>query len=104
MLGNLLDNACKWCASKVYLTVTGGDSVSFIIEDDGPGSTELEALTRRGFRLDESKPGSGLGLAIVSDIVESYDGSLNLGRSVTLGGLMIEAKFHQAKRASSVLS
>jgi len=103
MLGNLLDNACKWCASKVYLTVTGGDCVSFIIEDDGPGSTELEALTRRGFRLDESKPGSGLGLAIVSDIVESYDGSLNLGRSVTLGGLMIEAKFHQAKLASSVL-
>lgn len=99
MLGNLLDNACKWCRGRVSLTVTSDRVVSFIIEDDGPGrlETELDVLTRRGFRFDESKPGSGLGLAIVSDIVDSYSGSLMFGRSAALGGLRVEAKFDQAK-------
>ncbi len=99
MLGNLLDNACKWCRSRVSLTVTQDDAVTFIIEDDGPGrlATELDALTRRGFRIDESKPGSGLGLAIVNDIIESYDGSLAFGRSAALGGLRVEVRFDQTK-------
>jgi signal transduction histidine kinase len=99
LLGNLLDNACKWCRSRVSLTVTGERVVTFIIEDDGPGrlATELDTLTRRGFRVDESKPGSGLGLAIVNDIVESYSGSLTFGRSAALGGLRVEAKFDQEK-------
>jgi signal transduction histidine kinase len=99
LLGNLLDNACKWCRSRVSLTVTGERVVTFIIEDDGPGrlATELDTLTRRGFRVDESKPGSGLGLAIVNDIVESYSGALTFGRSAALGGLRVEAKFDQEK-------
>lgn len=99
MLGNLLDNACKWCHQRVSLTVVGNDSVSFIVEDDGLGAlaTELDALVRRGFRADETKPGSGLGLAIVNDIVESYGGYLIFGRSVALGGLRVEAKFYQTK-------
>lgn len=95
MLGNLLDNACKWCRHRVSLTVIGGESTSFVIEDDGEGTSlyDLNLLTRRGFRADESKPGSGLGLAIVNDIVESYEGTLVFGRSAALGGLRVEAKF-----------
>ena len=94
MLGNLLDNACKWCRNRVSLTVIGGESTSFIVVDDGSGESlyDLNLLTRRGFRADESTPGSGLGLAIVNDIVESYDGALVFGRSAALGGLRVEAK------------
>lgn len=92
LLGNLLDNACKWCRSRVEFTATNGQGVTFRVEDDGPGCTkdELDALTRRGFRADESKPGSGLGLAIVRDIVDSYGGELSFGRSRSLGGLQVE--------------
>lgn len=99
MLGNLLDNACKWCRRNVSLTVSGRDSTLFIIEDDGPGcaESELHSLTRRGFRADESKPGSGLGLAIVYDIVSSYGANLTFGRSAALGGLRIEIRFNAKK-------
>jgi signal transduction histidine kinase len=95
LLGNLLDNAGKWCRKQVALTVSGGDRVRFVVEDDGPGcdGDVLEALTARGYRADESQPGSGLGLAIVRDIVESYGGHLNFGRSASLGGLRVEAVF-----------
>lgn len=95
MLGNLLDNACKWCRRNVSLTASGADSVVFIVEDDGPGcaESELNLLTRRGFRADESKPGSGLGLAIVYDIVSSYGANLTFGRSAALGGLRVEVQF-----------
>jgi len=68
--------------------------VTFTIEDDGPGCSgeELQRVTVRGFRADESQPGSGLGLAIVRDIVESYGGQLDLGRSPTLGGFSVEVR------------
>lgn len=96
MLGNLMDNACKWCRHKVSLSVTGADAPVFIVEDDGPGcaEAELNLLTRRGFRADESKPGSGLGLAIVHDIASSYGASLTFGRSAALGGLRAEVRFN----------
>lgn len=99
MLGNLLDNACKWCRRNVSLTVSGADAPVFIVEDDGPGcaESELNLLTRRGFRADESKPGSGLGLAIVYDIVSSYGASLTFGRSAALGGLHTEVRFNPHK-------
>jgi signal transduction histidine kinase len=94
LLGNLLDNAGKWSLHEVRLTVSDGEGVHFVVEDDGPGyDGELNALTARGYRADESQPGSGLGLAIVRDIVESYGGTLNLGRSDTLGGLKAEVVF-----------
>jgi len=96
ILGNLLDNACKWCNQRVSLTVFGGDGVTFIIEDDGAGASvsDLELLTKRGFRADESKPGSGLGLAIVNDIVESYGGSISFAKSQALGGLRVDVKLN----------
>ena len=76
------------------LTITGEHGIIFIIEDDGIGAPvpDLESLTKRGFRSDESQPGSGLGLAIVNDIVESHNGSLSFGRSPALGGLRVEVK------------
>ncbi|MEO8627782.1 MAG: sensor histidine kinase [Betaproteobacteria bacterium] len=94
MLGNLLDNACKWSRGRVQLSVSALDGACFVIEDDGPGAAAeaLAVLTDRGFRADESKPGSGLGLAIVRDMVEGYAGTLSFGRSATLGGMRVEVR------------
>jgi signal transduction histidine kinase len=91
MLGNLLDNACKWGESRVYLTATVEapanalyrKQIRIAVEDDGPGvSAEQRAkIGKRGMRLDETKPGSGLGLSIVSDLAASYRGRLTLDAS-----------------------
>lgn len=100
MAGNLVDNACKWASSRVEIEVTEavpaatGERRFFglLIDDDGPGlapEARQEVLTQRGSRLDESKPGSGLGLSIVSDLVDLYEGRLELGTS-PLGGLRVE--------------
>lgn len=89
ILGNLLDNACKWAKSKVALTVVAeGSQLALMVEDDGPGLPDAlrAAVLERGVRLDEAAPGSGLGLAIVRDLAEHYGGSITLGRS-KLGGL-----------------
>jgi signal transduction histidine kinase len=89
MLGNLIDNACKWARSLVEIrsAVVNG-RVVITIDDDGPGlAAELrETVLKRGVRADEAAPGSGLGLAIVADLVELYGGSIGLGSS-PLGGL-----------------
>ena len=93
LLGNLLDNAFKWATGTIRLVVRGDDSVLRIrVEDDGPGIAEdmLATLRRRGSRADEQVDGHGLGLAIVNDITDLYGGSLELGRSETLGGLAVE--------------
>ncbi|MCX4192749.1 ATP-binding protein [Methylophaga sp. OBS1] len=92
LLGNLLDNACKWCHQAVALNISMvDDRLCLVVEDDGPGCDDdiLSSLSQRGFRADESKPGSGLGLAIVQDIVESYSGSLSFQRSEQWGGLQV---------------
>lgn len=90
LLGNLLDNACKWSQKHVDVSITMQNGLMIVVEDDGPGCEldELSSLTRRGFRADESKPGSGLGLAIVFDIVESYEGELVFEQSEK-GGLQV---------------
>jgi len=91
LLGNLLDNAVKWCNSQVHISVQADQGIRLVIEDDGPGCDreQLSELTRRGFRVDESTIGSGLGLAIVYDIVESYGGQLQFDTSTRLGGLQV---------------
>lgn len=89
MLGNLLDNAGKWAASRVHVRAsTQAGEVIIDIEDDGPGlsETQLAHATQRGQRFDESVEGSGLGLAITADIADTYEGRLDLARS-PLGGL-----------------
>ncbi len=101
MVGNLLDNAGKWAAGAVALTVTreadphapGRSLLLFVIDDDGPGlAPQLRAAaTQRGRKLDESKPGSGLGLSIVTDLAAAYGGSLQLDASPK-GGLRAELR------------
>jgi signal transduction histidine kinase len=92
LLGNLLDNACKWAAGKVQIVAARSkDRLKVEIGDDGPGiAAEQHALAlQRGGRLDERKPGSGLGLAIARDLAKLYGGTLTLGQS-QLGGLKVE--------------
>lgn len=95
MVGNLVDNAAKWANSRVGIAVslqladTGApQKMELIIDDDGPGLPEASRseVTRRGRRLDETKPGSGLGLSIVVDLAGLYHGSFRLDES-PWGGL-----------------
>jgi signal transduction histidine kinase len=98
MVGNLVDNACKWAQSRVAVEVVadrpagdGKPRVRIIVDDDGPGlsPSEREQVALRGRRLDESKPGSGLGLSIVVELAGLYDGVLSLG-TAPIGGLRAE--------------
>ncbi|MBC8268974.1 MAG: sensor histidine kinase [Rhodospirillaceae bacterium] len=94
MLGNLMDNACKWATSQVRVDGRQeGQWLLLSIEDDGPGipETALSDVIDRGRRLDETTPGSGLGLSIVRDVAELYEGKLDLSHS-TLGGLAARLK------------
>jgi signal transduction histidine kinase len=106
MVGNLVDNACKWAEQRVFIEVLverasgaatraggieGGPLLRIIVDDDGRGLSpdERATVSRRGARLDESKPGSGLGLSIVVDLAALYGGSLTLG-TAPIGGLRAE--------------
>ena len=89
MLGNLLDNACKWARTRIVITSsTDGGVIVIDVDDDGPGIPDRmrAAVLQRGVRADEAAPGSGFGLAIVRDLVELYGGSIGLEQSA-LGGL-----------------
>ncbi|QCI66889.1 sensor histidine kinase [Phreatobacter stygius] len=91
IVGNLVDNAFKWAASKVTVEAIRRDRlVTITIEDDGPGIAEdaLAAAGERGTQLDETVPGAGLGLAIVHDLVADLGGTLVLSRG-RLGGLEV---------------
>lgn len=89
MVGNLLDNACKWARARVSVSVEDDAHwVWVVVEDDGPGLPEAERrrVFERGRKLDETASGAGLGLSIVQDIVAAYEGSIRLQAS-SLGGL-----------------
>lgn len=91
LLGNLLDNACKWADAEVRLSlVQEGEGYRLWVDDDGPGIApeRREAVLGRGTRLDEQVAGHGLGLGIVRDMVEAWGGSLSLEDS-PLGGLRV---------------
>lgn len=93
ILGNLLDNACKWARMQVVVSAAASaDELSIQVDDDGPGIDETQAMQalQRGVRLDQRMPGSGLGLAIVQDLLEAHGGRLELERS-SLGGLRARA-------------
>jgi signal transduction histidine kinase len=96
MVGNLMDNACKWAKSQVLVTATqlpalgedGRTWLNLAVDDDGPGippEKRAEAL-KRGRRLDESKPGSGLGMSIIVETAGMYSGTVELSKAA-LGGL-----------------
>jgi signal transduction histidine kinase len=89
MLGNLLDNACKWTRTQIAVDAVETErDVVLTVDDDGPGlpAEMRQAVLNRGVRADERAPGSGLGLAIVRDLAELYRGSISLQDS-PLGGL-----------------
>jgi signal transduction histidine kinase len=96
MVGNLVDNACKWAQTRVSIEVVverrdGVPAARVIIDDDGPGLSpaQRDEVARRGRRLDQTKPGSGLGLSIVLELAGLYGGSLQLGNA-PIGGLRAE--------------
>jgi signal transduction histidine kinase len=90
ILGNLIENACKWCRRRVRISAgpNGLGSMVVVVEDDGPGLPEdqREGALKRGARMDEAAPGSGLGLSIVDDLTRAYGGRLTLAAS-DMGGL-----------------
>ncbi|MXO59487.1 histidine kinase [Altererythrobacter salegens] len=95
ILGNLVENAAKYGGGSVFVTVDAepnADGCAIWVEDDGLGIPESkrDALFSRGARLDTEKPGTGLGLAIVRDVTEIYGGSVELGESEDLGGLLVK--------------
>lgn len=109
MVGNLLENACKWAKKQVVLRCETMDErrvdadrvhpmFSISVEDDGSGLPEdhREDVFKRGKRLDESKPGTGLGLSIVAELVGEYGGNVELANS-GLGGLCVTLTLPYAK-------
>lgn len=93
LLGNVLDNACKYGKGKVKLALNaperGGDLI-IVIEDDGPGiaTADRKAVLQRGERLDTRESGQGIGLAVVNEIVNRYGGKITLDESI-LGGARV---------------
>lgn len=99
LLGNLMDNACKWARGRVALHLSRGtDELRVTVDDDGPGIAPERhgEVLQRGHRLDQRVPGHGLGLAIVSDTVDAYGGTLELGES-PLGGLRVSLRLPWAR-------
>jgi len=103
VIGNLLDNAFKYCKGKVAITVVSlaNGEMRLSIADDGRGLKlqEVEKILNRGTRLDQTSEGQGIGLAVVADIVKSYKIQMKFERS-TLGGLNIMLLFKQSDTAS----
>jgi signal transduction histidine kinase len=105
MIGNLVDNACKWASSRVTIEVvrervdptSAHHVVRIVVDDDGRGlsPSEREQVAKRGQRLDETKPGSGLGLSIVVELAGLYGGGLTLG-TAPLGGLRAQLELPAA--------
>ena len=101
LMGNLLDNAFKWCKGRVLLTAeplglpkARRPGLLLRVEDDGPGIPEdkISDVLKRGVRGDERVQGHGIGLSIIGDIVSSYDGELKVSRSEQLGGALFEVR------------
>jgi len=95
LLGNLLDNACKWCRERVRLTALASDGVlDLCVEDDGQGisAPDRDKVLGRGVRADERVPGHGLGLAMSRDTAEAYGGTIIIGSS-SLGGALVRVRF-----------
>jgi two-component system sensor histidine kinase PhoQ len=98
LLGNLLDNACKWCRMRVAVSARAEPGrplprrLSIVVEDDGPGiaAADRVRVIERGVRADEQVPGHGLGLAMVRETVALYGGQFFIDSSPTLGGARVE--------------
>jgi two-component system sensor histidine kinase PhoQ len=95
MIGNILDNACKAAKHQVLLTVIQSEQLHIIVEDDGGGLTveQQQSIFERGVRADTYQQGHGIGLAIVRDLVDSYEGTLNVSQSEQFGGAKFSLTF-----------
>ncbi len=99
LLGNLLDNACKWSKSRVRVAASvdgwadSRHALTIVIEDDGRGIAEADRakVLQRGGRADETTPGHGIGLSMVHETVELYGGAMRIDSS-ELGGARFELK------------
>ncbi len=96
VLGNIIENAFKYCASQVRIAVQSRAerAVAIVIEDDGPGIKDADRalVLQRGQRLDTRSSGQGIGLAVVEDILADYDADMDI-RASTLGGALFELNF-----------
>ena len=94
LIGNLLDNACKFANQTVEIQISfGPNRVKITIDDDGEGIShkQMNEIRKRGVKLDESKAGHGLGLDICWDIVNSYRGDIVFSAS-PMGGLRVNVE------------
>jgi two-component system sensor histidine kinase PhoQ len=97
VLGNVIDNACKYCLEFVEISAVHTENeLVILVEDDGPGIAEnqRELIFKRGQRADTLRPGQGLGLSLASEIIEQYDGKILIGDS-ELGGASMRICFGQ---------
>ncbi|WP_159566262.1 two-component system sensor histidine kinase PhoQ [Budvicia diplopodorum] len=95
IMGNLLDNACKYCLELVEISAEQSEGyLNIYIDDDGPGIPfdKRSVIFLRGQRADTLKPGQGLGLTVASEIIEQYQGDIIISDS-NLGGARIQASF-----------
>jgi two-component system sensor histidine kinase PhoQ len=98
VLGNLIDNACKYGRKKVLVhTVDEDDEVQLMIEDDGEGlrKSQIKKIIKRGIRFDQTREGQGIGLAVVNEIVSAYEIDMDFGCS-SLGGLKVCLTFNNS--------
>jgi two-component system sensor histidine kinase PhoQ len=98
MLGNLIENAYKYCQHKVHVSACNeGSELRVTIDDDGPGisAKDFELLLERGTRADESVAGQGIGLAVVNETARLYNGALSVAAS-PMGGARIELRLGRA--------
>lgn len=99
LLGNLVDNAFKWCRDRIELSAYYDENQVVIqIKDDGTGidSRQIAKILERGVRADQSTPGHGIGLAIVRDIMQVYEGKLSIENNST-GGACITLRLKKSK-------
>ncbi|WP_192456652.1 two-component system sensor histidine kinase PhoQ [Musicola keenii] len=95
VMGNILDNACKYCLEFVEISACySGQKLHLVIDDDGPGipDSKRDVIFQRGQRADTMRPGQGIGLSVAAEIIEQYQGEIVIGNS-TLGGARVEAIF-----------
>lgn len=96
VLGNLIDNACKYGHKKASVQVINSQGkIELVIEDDGGGleDDQVKQILTRGIRFDQTREGQGIGLAVVNDIATAYEIGMTFARSETLGGLKVSLLF-----------
>ncbi len=97
VMGNILDNACKYCLEFIEVTARQSDTeLHIFIDDDGPGIpiSKRDLIFQRGQRADTLRPGQGIGLAVAREIVEIYQGDI-IAETSSLGGTRMEVIFRQ---------